>query len=70
MYASPAGAAGRIYIADRSGTTVVVRRGAKLEVLARNSLDDSFSASPAIVGEELYLRGERRLYCIAEDGDE
>ena len=29
-------------------------------------LDDSFSASAAIVGNELFLRGERYLYCIAE----
>jgi hypothetical protein len=34
--------------------------------LAVNHLEDSFSASPALVDRELYLRGERFLYCIAE----
>jgi hypothetical protein len=29
-------------------------------------LDDSFSASPATAGRELFLRGERRLYCLKE----
>ena len=28
--------------------------------------DDSFSASATPVGGELFLRGERYLYCIAE----
>jgi hypothetical protein len=70
VYASPVSAAGRVYVTDRSGTTVVLRHvaagGGELEVLARNTLEDSFSASPAIVGQELYLRGERFLYCLAE----
>lgn len=67
VFASPVGAAGRVYIVDRNGTAVVVKRGAEFELLARNRLEDSFSASPAVVGNELYLRGERSLYCIAED---
>ena len=33
--------------------------------MKRMRLDDSFSASPAIVGDELYLRGESYLYFIA-----
>ena len=66
VYASLVGAADRIYIVSRNGTTVVVKRGATYELLARNLLDDSFSASPAIVGDELYLRGEQYLYCIAQ----
>jgi outer membrane protein assembly factor BamB len=65
IYASPVAAAGRIYVTDRGGTTAVLRPG-KLELLARNTLDDSFSASAALAGRELYLRGERYLYCLAE----
>lgn len=66
VFASPVVAAGRIYVAGRNGSTVVLRRGERLEVLARNVLDDAFSASPAIAGDELYLRGERFLYCLAK----
>lgn len=66
IYASPVGAAGRIYIVDLSGTTAVFRLGAEFELLARNRLEDSFSASPAIVGDELLLRGEKYLYCIGK----
>ncbi|MFQ5417616.1 MAG: PQQ-binding-like beta-propeller repeat protein [Myxococcota bacterium] len=68
IYASPVAAAGRVYITDRDGTTAVLGHGAdKLEVLAVNRLEDSFSASAAVAGKELYLRGERYLYCIAKD---
>ena len=48
-------------------TTLVIRRGLKFEVLASNTLDDWFDASPAIVGNEIYLRGYTYLYAIAED---
>jgi outer membrane protein assembly factor BamB len=65
VYASPVGAAGRVYIAGRDGTTVVLRHGKTFEVLAENTLDDGFDASPALVGNEIYLRGYRNLYSIA-----
>ena len=67
VFASPLGAGGRVYITDRSGTTLVLEHDGTPEVLAQNQLDDSFSASPAAAGGELYLRGERYLYCIAEE---
>ena len=66
VYASPVGAAGRIYIAGRNGKTVVVKHGPELEVLAENQLDETIDATPAIVGQEIFLRGEQHLYCIAE----
>lgn len=66
VFASPVGAAGRVYIAGRDGTTLVIRHGARYEVLASNTLDDGFDASPALVDRELYLRGHRHLYKIAE----
>lgn len=66
VYASIVGAAGRVYIVDRNGTVAVLQEGPTLKVLAVNHLDESFNASPAIVGSELYLRGTKHLYCIAE----
>ncbi|MEZ6016044.1 MAG: PQQ-binding-like beta-propeller repeat protein [Planctomycetota bacterium] len=66
IYASPVGAQNRIYITDRQGVTLVLRHSEEgPSVLACNGLDDSFSASAAIAGDELYLRGARFLYCIA-----
>lgn len=66
VYASPVAAADRIYVLDRDGSSVVLRHGPKLEVVASNSLEDRFDASPAIVGGELFLRGHQHLYAIAE----
>ena len=65
VYASPVGAAGRVYITDLSGTTLVLSLDNPPKVLARNRLQDGFSASAAAVGRELFLRGERYFYCIA-----
>ncbi|MCZ6792545.1 MAG: PQQ-like beta-propeller repeat protein [Planctomycetota bacterium] len=66
IYASPVAAANRVYITDLSGATLVIRHGGDFRPLAHNRLDDRFSASAALVGRELYLRGEQHLYCIAE----
>jgi len=44
---------------------VVLRHGAEFEVLSTNVLEEGFDASPAIAGDELYLRGARHLYSIA-----
>ena len=67
VYASPVGAKGRVYVVGRNGKTAVIQHGPELKLLATNALDDSFTASPAIVGDELFLRGDRHLYCIAAD---
>jgi len=66
IFASPVGADGRIYITGRDGVTVVLRHDRENATLAVNRLDDAFSASAALADNELYLRGERFLYCIAE----
>jgi outer membrane protein assembly factor BamB len=66
LYASPAGAAGRIYLSGREGTTVVLEQGDRLRVLATNRLDEGIDASPAIVGKQLFLRGAEHLFCIEQ----
>lgn len=67
VYASPVAAGGRLYVTSRDGATAVLRAGPAFEVLATNVLDDEFDASPAVAGDELYLRGRHFLYCIAAD---
>lgn len=66
LYASPVAAQGRIYFSSREGTTVVIEHAPSLQILAANELDETIDASPAIVGKEMILRGEKHLYCIAE----
>ncbi len=65
-YASPVSANGNIYIMGRKGICSIIKEGTELEFIAQNKLDDSFDASPAIVGKELFLRGHKSLYCISE----
>ncbi|MHC4546418.1 MAG: outer membrane protein assembly factor BamB family protein [Planctomycetota bacterium] len=64
IYASPAGASGRVYFVGRNGVTYVLRPSEKFVVLAVNKLDDRFDCSPAFVGNEMYLKGKRNLYCV------
>ena len=66
FYASPVGAGGRVYLAGRNGTSVVLKESDKFEILATNRLDEKFDASPAVVGKELFLRGHEYLYCLSE----
>lgn len=64
VFASPVAAKGRIYIPGQQGATIVVKAGPAYEVLATNTLDDGFDASPALVDGEIYLRGAKYLYSI------
>lgn len=70
VYASPVGAAGRVYVVGRNGATVVLAAGPEPKVLAVNRLDDHFAASPAVAGGEIYLRGRRHLYALAAEAAE
>jgi len=69
VYASPVAAAGRIYFLDRSGAAVVISAEREPRPLATNRLEDRFSATPAAVGEELFLRGETFLYAIGAESE-
>jgi outer membrane protein assembly factor BamB len=66
VFASPVGAAGRVYLLGQQGVGVVLKHGPTLEVVATNTLEDKFDASPALVDREMYLRGYKNLYCVAE----
>jgi outer membrane protein assembly factor BamB len=66
IYASPVGAAGRIYFVGRKGTTQVIPNTGSFEILATNVLDDEIDASPAVVGDQIFLKGKKSLYCIGE----
>jgi hypothetical protein len=66
ILASPVGTNKQIYIVSQKGKTYVIKHGPEFNVLAVNQLDDQFAASPAMIGNCLYLRGEKYLYCISE----
>ena len=66
LYASPVAANGRIYYTDRQGTTLVLKHGVNPEVLATNHLEDGTDASPAIVGNQMFIRTAKHLHCLQE----
>jgi outer membrane protein assembly factor BamB len=66
IYASPVSAKDRVYVLGREGTCAVLKKGPKLEVLATNKVDDKTDASPALAGNELFIRGRANLYCIGD----
>jgi outer membrane protein assembly factor BamB len=66
MSASLVAGAGHIYAATESGEVYVFKAGDKAELAATNSLHELCLATPAIADNEIFLRTESRLYCIAQ----
>lgn len=77
--ASPTLIGGSIYILDNNGTTLVIEPGRAFKQIACNRIltelprtsaispQEAISYAPIVAdGDRLYLRGERYLYCIAQ----
>jgi hypothetical protein len=62
--ASPWAYDDKVFCLDQDGRTFVLKAGPMFKVLARNTLDETFAASPAVAGGDLLLRGVTCLYCI------
>lgn len=65
-YASPIYGDGKLYFCNVQGLATMVKPGEKLEVIAKNKLDDGFMASPAVKENSLILRTTAGLYRIEE----
>jgi outer membrane protein assembly factor BamB len=67
-YASPVEAAGRIYLASLAGKVTVVRAGGdKPEILNQADFGDRIFATPALAGDRIYLRTQKRLYALGRE---
>jgi hypothetical protein len=64
IYASPVAANGHVYVTDLSGTTIVLSHEPTPKTVAVNRLGESVAASAAIEGDEIFLRGEKHLWCV------
>jgi outer membrane protein assembly factor BamB len=69
VYASIVGAGGRVYVCGREGNCEVLEDGPEFKHLATNTLDAGINASPAIVGDVMYVRTNTHLYCIGTATD-
>jgi outer membrane protein assembly factor BamB len=64
--ASPWCCDGKVYCLNEDGVCCVVREGDTFELLSTNTLadDDICLSTPAIAGDRLLIRSDKRLYCI------
>lgn len=62
--ASPIYADGKIYMADKTGLTRVIKPGKKYEELAANKLDEGCISSLAVAGKSIILRTPSHVYRI------
>ena len=63
-YASPVGADNRVYLASDRGAITVVQATDEFKVLAQTELGEPVLASPAAVGETLYIRSRQHLWAF------
>ena len=60
-------AAGRLYVPTMDGDTLVLSAGPKYELLARNKLGERVLSSPAVAGDEIFIRTYEHLWCLGEE---
>ena len=65
--AAPVTAGGLVYFVSDLGVTRVVRPGAKFALIAENPLGERSYASPAISRGQIFIRGEKHLFCIGRE---
>ena len=65
-YASPVAAGGHVYLTDRSGTIVVIEDAPTFKIVSTNAMGEGVDATPAIVGNQMFIRSAQHLFCIAE----
>ncbi len=63
-YASPVAANGYVYLTGRNGQVVVIKDASEWEQVASNSLGETIDATPALVDDQIFIRGEQHLFCI------
>ena len=64
--ASIISANGLAYFLSDRGVMTVIKPGPKVEVVAQNNLGEETNASPAIYDGQIFLRGDKHLFCIAK----
>jgi len=65
-YSSITSAGDHIYVSSETGKTAVIKPGTEFELVRVNSLGEGFRSTPVFDGRELFIRGLKHLYCIAQ----
>jgi outer membrane protein assembly factor BamB len=64
-YASPVAADGKVFVASASGKVTVLKADAQWEIIATNDLGEEIWATPAIAGNNLFIRTHDAVYAFA-----
>ncbi len=64
--ASPVAANGLLYFTADDGVTWVLRASDTFEVVSKNPLGEEVYASPAVARGQIFLRGEKHLFCVGK----
>jgi outer membrane protein assembly factor BamB len=70
QHASLVSADGQVYFLNDQGICHVVRGSNKFEEISTNELGEPTYASPALSDGQIFIRGERHLFCIGNGGYE
>ena len=65
FWSSPIAVDDRVYLIDRSGSMQVFKLDDEFELLAESKLGEGAYATPAFVGDRIYIRGLTHLFGIA-----
>jgi outer membrane protein assembly factor BamB len=67
FYSSPTLAGNKLYMISENGVFFVCEIGASgLEILHQTTFEDNFVATPVLLDDKIFLRGNRYLYCIGK----
>lgn len=66
LYASMVAANGHVYVTGRGGVTAVLKHGKEFNVVSTNDLGEAVDATPAIVGNQILIRGSNNLFCFEQ----
>ncbi|MEQ1903215.1 MAG: PQQ-binding-like beta-propeller repeat protein [Pirellulaceae bacterium] len=64
LYASLVAANDHIFALGRNGSAVVLKHGNKLNIVGKNKIDEGIDASPIVLGNQLFIRGHKHLFCF------
>ena len=64
FYASPIVAVDKLYVVDKKGVFRVFTADREGKELAVNPMGDVISATPAFVGNRIYIRSQHKLWCV------
>ena len=66
LYSSLVAANDHVFVTGRSGKTLVLKAGNKLDVVETNDLGEPVDATPALVDNQIIIRGNKHLFCFED----